>query len=342
MNSIFSFLKKNLIQFTQIFSYSNQLVEIIKEEEPDIIYIHEFKALVAISLIFNKNKKFFNNKIIIYDAHEIEAYRNPPKNFLLKFLINKIELRTLQKLKSKLISVSNPICYFYSRKIKKELVYLIKNYPSQINFFFKGSESTPIDSDNKKNEIINYNSDCNLLGIFVGNLTINRGIEELLHLISYFPSVKIFFIGKISSDKFYNYINKLINALNLTHQVHFIPPIQNHKLVSFIQKADFSFIPILPITLSYFFCSPNKLHESKAAQLPIFAQSLPEFEIELNINKLNPIGKTTNFFDILESKRDFENFLSNLKIYKDNYKFIKPKYFDDDDQFFLYEKLLEN
>ena len=330
---------KNIFQFLQTYYYSDQLSKIIEEENPDIIYVHEFIALNSIRLIFNRNKSLFSNKIIIYDAHEIEAHRNPPKDFFSKLFINHIEIKTLQKLKARIISVSDIIGAFYSKKINKELIYIIKNYPSQINFYQDHDQF--INAVNIKTAYQNFKSISidQKLGIFVGNIALNRGIEELIQLISYFPKVYLCFVGKISSTNHYDKIVTLINNLELDNRIHFLKPVDNHKVVSCIQSADFSFIPIPPITLSYYFCSPNKLHESKAAQLPIFAQSLPEFEQELYIETLNPVGKTTDFFDLPKAKTDFENFLNNLNMFKENYQFIQPKFFDDEDQYAIYSDI---
>lgn len=332
-NNSFSQLLKLFFQYD---NYSEEVEAIIKQEKPNTIYLHEFKSLFVLNSVYKKNKHLFDNINVVYDAHEIECFRNPPKNFLLRNIIEYLEINYLNKLKSKVVSVSYGIINYYKKKTnQKENVFLIKNLPSVVDFSKYPNYDHIIDIRQK---FFKYKNVDDLLGIYVGNITINRGIEEAIKLINEFPNVRLALIGKAINKKYEEKINSLISDSN---RIKIYKEVPNHKLVNFIKTADFSIIPTLPITLSYLYSSPNKLHESKAAKLPIFAQDLPEHKIEIKLNSDNQLGKLTNFLDLTVLKTDFEIFLSNLNTYKNNYNYTKDQFFNDQSQINTYKKILD-
>jgi len=330
---------KFINDYINIKSYEKELENIITKNIPDIIYIHEFKALLVLSSIYKKNKILFKNIKFIYDAHEIECFRNPPKVFIIKLFIEFIEIKFLKQVKAKVISVSHGICNYYSNKLKNNKnIFLIKNLPSKIRFYKDNYDitteknvkevffqDTPRDPPNSK------------LGIYSGILTLNRGIEEAIQLINNFPNIYLALVGSFNSKKFEARFDKLNYDRS---RIKIIEHVENDLLINFIKTADFSIVPTLPITLSYYHSSPNKLHESKAANLPIFAQILPEHLIELKVNSSHPIGAVSDFFNHINLKNDFEIFLNHLNEYKHNYKFEKISYFNSPDQVKIYQKIL--
>jgi hypothetical protein len=321
--------------------YEKELENIIIKNKPDIIYIHEFKALSILRKIYKKNLLLFKDTKFIYDAHEIECFRNPPKNFFIRLIIELIEIKFIKDSKSKIVSVSHGICNYYKNKLKNsKKVFLIKNLPSKISFRNNLDDENYLRVSNIKklffNDIQKY--DQVKLGIYVGNITLNRGIEETIELVNSYPNVYLAIIGNFSNKNFHDKIKKLNydrSRIKIFGEVH------NELLVNFIKTADFAFVPTLPVTLSYYYSSPNKLHESKAANLPIFAQNLPEHLIELKVNSSHPIGAVSDFFNHINLKHDFEIFLNNLNEFKHNYKFEKNSYFNSPDQVEIYQEILK-
>jgi len=336
-----SFIIKIFNEFIYFKLYEKELKSIILKNKPDIIYIHEFKALLILRKIYKNNLLLFKDTKFIYDAHEIECFRNPPKNFFIRLIIEHIEIKFIKDTKSKIVSVSHGICNYYRNKFKNsKKVFLIKNLPSKISFRNNLDDENYLRVSNIKklffNDIQKY--DQAKLGIYVGNITLNRGIEETIELVNSYPNVYLAIIGNFSNKNFHNRITKLNydkSRIKIFGEVH------NELLVNFIKTADFAFVPTLPVTLSYYYSSPNKLHESKAANLPIFAQNLPEHLIELKVNSSQPIGAVSDFFNHINLKNDFEIFLNNLDKYKHNYKFEKNSYFNSPDQVEIYQKILE-
>lgn len=337
MKRYIKIIRNNLLDFFKLDLWTYELELIIEKEKPEIIYIHEFKSLMILYKIYKKKNYLFNNIKFIYDAHEIECFRNPPKKFIIKKIIQFYEIKILKLFKAQIVATSNGHCRYYKKMLSKyNDIFLIRNLPSNIDF-----KKTDIDLKFKIRETYFKNSifeDKDKLGVYIGLITINRGLEELIKLINQTPDIHLVLLGNYNNENFKEKIEKLTSD---NPRIKIIPPIENHLLVNFIENADFSIVPTLPVTLSYYYSSPNKLHESKAAQLPIFAQDLPEHVLEMKVNSPNPIGVVSNFLDLTNLKTDFNIFLNNLELYKNNYDYIKSPFFNAPDQIETYKHILK-
>lgn len=270
----FKFLPKSLLYifnfielFFKIFSYA-------KKMQPEVVHCHDTLVL-PIGLIY----KIFNRKsILIYDAHELESNKNGQGSFIsiTTFLIEKISWKWIDQL----ITVSPSIGNWYQNSFGYKPVEIILNSPK-----IKGIENS-VEKLRKSNTDSRYFHNkygfTNQTKVFVylGALVKGRFIEELLEVFS--KSVKnsaIVFVG-------YGELKaKVQDYSNLYPNIRLHAPVPHDRVVETILSADVGLCLIEDISLSDYYCLPNKLFEYCFAGKTILASNLPD--ISMVVNKYN-------------------------------------------------------
>ncbi len=281
---------------------------------PDLIHCHDVVVLPSAYVL-----KIVSKCKIIYDAHELEAYRGG-QDFFSSFLQISVE-RILWSKVDGFITVSNSIKEWYQRKLGKKPSIVILNTPKIFNpkkqpnkNYLKELFKIP-----KNNKVFIY------LGAFVEGRSIKNIIEAFKEVET---SNHVIFIG-------YGKLEKLIRKNALIHQnIHYHPPLNFKDILSISSSADYGLCLIEPSSLSDYYSLPNKLFEYIFSNLKIIGSNCPE--IKLLINKYS-LGVTSGFSkkEIINSikkilvnkeyiKKDFEQLTWNYqeKILKDFYERI--------------------
>jgi len=113
------------------------------------------------------------------------------------------------------------------------------------------------------------------LAVYIGSVTINRGIEQCVKALALVQQLHLALVGPrraISEQE----IVQLAEDLGVRERIYLVDPVPPENVVNFIAGADVSVVPIQDVCLSYRFCLPNKLFESAFAGIPIAASDLPE------------------------------------------------------------------
>ena len=224
---------------------------------PKIIHCHDTLVLPIGLLI-----KFLFGAKLIYDAHELECNKNQQTR------INARATRLIERLSWRfvdlLISVSPSINEWY-----------LTNYGEKFNATVLNS---PVYSPPVHNRISHLGIKTKLgipigekVFVYLGIFSTGRGIEAAL---SAFADERIhahlICIG-------WGPLSEVVEDFSLRYRnIHVHPPVEHAKVVGLIRECDFGLCMIENVSLSDYFCLPNKLFEYCFAGLPVLASDLPE------------------------------------------------------------------
>lgn len=264
--SLFKFPKHVFV----FFELALRVLPIVKNARPKIIHCHDTIALligVLISICW-KTK-------IIYDAHELESNRNglPKLHQKLVFLVEKFIWKRIDFL----ITVSSSIERWYLENLGKVNSSVIYNSPEYTN----GSNLSNQYLRQKFRIPINKN-----VFVYVGMLSFGRGVELILEIFEQeINDAHIVFMG------YGNLENEVIFKSKQCKNIHFHKSVIHSDVVDIIKSADFGFCLIENVSLSDYFCLPNKLFEYAFAKVPILASNFPEIK---RIIEKHSLGETTS------------------------------------------------
>tara|TARA_A100001388_G_C28758942_1_gene496556 strand:- start:932 stop:2068 length:1137 start_codon:yes stop_codon:yes gene_type:complete len=226
--------------------------------KPRVIHCHDTFLLISAFII-----KLIFGTVIIYDAHELESNKNGQSKIL------SIATLILEKLCWKkidlLISVSGSILDWYCKNLGYKKNLLILNAPEINQFDAKINNPSLREKFNiPRNE---------LLFLYCGLLSKGRFIEDTLEIFKQLnKKAHILFVGEGELlDLVNSYCSKYINI----HQQNFV---KHDNLVSIIKESDIGLCLIEKISLSDYYCLPNKLFEYLFANINILASNFPDIK----------------------------------------------------------------
>lgn len=266
---------------------------IINKFKPSVIHCHDTLAL-PIAILF----KVFHSKLkVIYDAHELGSNRNGIDNFFSKivYFFEKITWRFIDHF----ISVSPSIIKWYEEEYGRKKNTLILNSPE--------IETKKTENSNgfRKKFLIN---DDEKLFIYVGEINNGRGITNLLEIFKDLKS-RILFLG------YGPLVNKVKDFEKNYSNIHYHEAVEPDSLISLIQEADVGLCLVERVSLSDYFCLPNKLFEYAFAGLPVIASDFPD--IKFLVEKYD-LGFCCDSGSIKDVKKNIERYESIIKISKND------------------------
>lgn len=240
-------VKKNQPKFllTRIYSkllHKYKINKAIKEIAPDYIHCNDFAMLTYTIGWFNKAK-------VVYDAHELatEIYTGRTKRNIER--LEKYAVGRCYKIIIPQIDRLNIFYFKHKEKIAKSKIYLLENLPLNQSGL---SESYFTDK-------YGYN-DVKKIISYVGSITNERGIEEVIEAISELENVVFFIIGTISTQYKTLLTNKIEKA-GLANRVFIKPPIPNKEVLDAANSSNIGVVFYNHPNLNSYFCASNKLYE---------------------------------------------------------------------------------
>ncbi len=234
--------------------------------------------------------KFFTGAKLIYDAHELESDRNGLTKTLGKMtlFVEKFAWRSIDAL----IVVSPSIDKWYKENIGEKYSEIILNSP----VLEQGNSS---DDRSYLREHFSISRDSKIF-LYVGGLVPGRGLDLIIEVFrnSDLKSSLVFLGYGRLSDKLKNISKEYANIY-----VHDAVP--HEKVVSIAKSADIGLCLIQNVSLSDYYCLPNKLFEYCFAEIPVLASDFPD--ISATVEKYN-LGKCTelNSRSIHTAIKEFE------------------------------------
>lgn len=274
--------------------YYKMYAHYLKLERFDVIHAHDLYTLPA-----SITAAIGSKAIVIYDSHELEMHRNATYTIWEKFLRRKIETYYINRVKE-VITVCDSIADFLETDYKIKKPHVILNGPDI-------GRDEPVESNVRKCCGL---SDETPLGVYIGAVTINRGLEYCVRALAYAPEMHMATVGPIRAQT-KNYILREAETAGVIERLHIIEPVKPEQVTSFVKTADFSIVPIQNVCLSYYFCFPNKLFESALSGLPIIGARLVEIEKFLKNTNTGLLMDETDPQDIARAMQEiYKNRLS--------------------------------
>ena len=253
--------------------------------QPNIIHCNDTTAL-PIALV----TKLGTGARLIYDAHELESNKNGQgklSGFLIK-LLEKLSWRFIDGL----IVVSPSIKDWYQTNIGYKKVVIVMNSP-----VLDGSSNER--NNSYLREYFNIpRKEC--IFIYIGGLGAGRGIKLIKDIFTDFSlSSHIVFMG------YGTYFDELVELSKKHRNIHVHPAVTHDKVVSIARSADVGMCLIEDISLSDYYCLPNKLFEYCFAGIPVLASDFPDIRSVVTDYKLGLVSSLETD-KLKEAVKEFE------------------------------------
>ncbi len=254
-----SFLPRAIRYAIGMFEFTIRATVTGRRIKPEIVHCHDTFALPAGWLL----KKLLGCKLI-YDAHELESNKNG-QNAILSSSTLLIE-KWCWKQVDLLVTVSDSITKWYTENLGFKRSVLVLNSPSI------ASSSSNLNDSNQGYFHHKYGlSPEHTVFIYLGILTPGRGIEICLKAFAAgTENQHAVFIGYGSLK------GTIVEYANEYSNIHFHAPVPHDQVVKLASNADYGLCLIENISLSDYYCLPNKLFEYSFARLPVLASDFPE------------------------------------------------------------------
>lgn len=222
--------------------------------KPEIIHCNDTLVLPIGVFI-----KLFTRSKLVYDAHELESDRNGLSKFLSKLtlLLEKTNWHFIDGL----IVVSPSIQKWYIDNIgyKKSTIVLnspvFESLPNVKSTYLRDKFSIPKDDK---------------IFIYIGILGTGRGIDLILESFKNVDNAHVVFLG------YGDYFERLAELEKLHSNIHLHDAVEHHKVVEIASSADVGLCLIENVSLSDYYCLPNKLFEYIFGGLPVLASNFPD------------------------------------------------------------------
>jgi glycosyltransferase involved in cell wall biosynthesis len=230
----------------------------VQDIRPDLIHAHDLATLpMAGRLAQTLRVK------LIYDSHELEMHRNASYPRAVMWRRRRLERKYITRADA-VITVSESIADHLRKDYAIPRPEVIMNSPA-----FAG-----VDTDRDLRGDLGLDKDVPL-AIYVGSVTINRGIEQMLEALRHDCELRFATVGPRRSATEEDLLVRAAR-LGVEDRFHFVDPVPPSQVVPYIRTASVSVLPIQNVCLSYYYCMPNKLLESTFAGVPVAVANLLE------------------------------------------------------------------
>lgn len=229
----------------------------LRMNRPALIQTHSLAALPAGVL-----GSWLSKAAHIYDAHELETERvgwGAVQTWAAR-LLERSMIRSVDCI----LVVSGSIGAWYQQTYDIRKPTLVRNLPSslQVDVHSVGGPTL------KKTLGI---PEDQLLFVYLGALGYGRGIPQILAAFGRLPPTTHF-----CALGYGEFTDQVLFAASQHKNIHYHPPVGATEVVRFVLDADVSLCLIEDVCLSYRYCLPNKLFESRLSNLPVLTSDLPE------------------------------------------------------------------
>lgn len=287
------FLPKSFVNIILVFEIFLKMFFTAYKLKPNIIHCHDTPVLPLGAML-----KLLIGSQLIYDAHELESNRNdlPRISGIMVLYVEKLLWRFIDAL----IVVSPSIEKWYKINIGNKKSKVILNSPVLDSKLIKEDKSylrNHFSIDNKSR-----------IFIYVGFFHKGRGIDILMKIFQRKDiQSHIVFLGY---GPLKNHMEKIAKK---TKNIHIHDAVSHNKVVAITRSADIGVCFIQNVSLSDYFCLPNKLFEYCFSEIPVLASNFPDIEStvkEYNLGKCSDLNECS----IYNSIKDYESIAELPKI----------------------------
>lgn len=287
------FLPSTLRHICTFFELSIKMILKSVSLKPNILHCNDNWALLIGVIV-----KLFTGSKLIYDAHELESDRNGISKILAKFIF--CSEKMLWGFVDYLIVVTPSIEKWYLDNIGDKQSEVILNSP-----VWEEQDAIVKDSTYFRDHF-SISKDSRIF-LYIGNLVNGRGIPLIVNAFkdSDLKSSLVFLGDGELSDEL-----RVISQKYPNIYVHDAVP--HEKVVSIAKSADVGLCLIQNVSLSDYYCLPNKLFEYCFAEIPVLASNFPDIS---NVVEKYHLGKCCSL--------DSESIYSSIKYFEDMDELIK-------------------
>lgn len=281
--------------------------EIVKYR-PHVIHVHDLMPLpLAVRVAPRIGAK------VLYDSHELERYRNGLDG-IGRMVTAFVEWRSIKKA-HRVITVCDSIAEHLAATygIQKPLVVL--NAPD-----LKVEQSLRVTI---RDRLEIHRSVP--LAVYVGKVTIGRGLEQLVEALRYAEEFHVALLGPRVDSVAGNLIS-LAARFDVGKRFHMVDSVAPDEVVPFLATADVGVIPIQDVCLSYRYCLPNKLFELTFAAIPVCVSNLPEMRAVVEYGNTGIVMDERDPKDIARAMREAYLRREELKATGERLEKLKARY----------------
>jgi glycosyltransferase involved in cell wall biosynthesis len=250
-----TFLPRTLRHVVSLFELVAKMLPDGIRKKPNVVHCHDTLVLPLGVII-----KIFTGAKLVYDAHELESDRNGLSKLQgwLTLWVEKILWRFVDAL----IVVSPSIQNWYCEKLGYKKSTVILNAP----LFLKNDGG----NDNYLRYKFSIPHDSKIF-IYVGILGEGRGLDLITKAFMHENvSSHVVFLG-------YGELSEQLKKLADRHpNLHVHDAVPHSQVVPVVKSADFGLCLIQNVSLSDYYCLPNKLFEYCFAGVPVLASNFPD------------------------------------------------------------------
>ena len=226
--------------------------------KPNIIHGHDTLVL-PLGVVL----KLITGSKLIYDAHELESNRNGLTPLFSKATLT-VE-KILWSFVDFLIIVSPSIQAWYQNNIGTKPSEVILNSPI-LNLAGERGGNFHKNYLRQKYGVLATEK----IFIYVGIFGKGRGIERLIEVFSKLQKVHLVFVGYGELMEF------ITRKADIYSNIHLHDPVPHEAVVDISRSADVGLCMIGDVSLSDYYCLPNKLFEYCFAGIPVLASDFPD------------------------------------------------------------------
>lgn len=248
-----------------LFELVFKMLPMALRQKPDVVHCHDTLVLPLGVLV-----KFLSKSRLVYDAHELESDRNGLT--YLQSKLTRLAEKLLWPFVDRLIVVSPSIEKWYNENIGAKPTEVILNSP-----LLAKSEAFSDDYLREKFTI----PENEKIFLYIGILGPGRGIDLLVEAFSHADvSSHVVFLGY---GELASYLERKSGEFPNFH-VH--PAVPHANVVPIAQSADYGLCLIQNVSLSDYYCLPNKLFEYCFAGVPVLASDFPDIRAVVDEHQL--------------------------------------------------------
>ena len=248
----------------------------------DIIHCHDLTPA-----LFAWIGKWRYGAMIIYDAHELEVDQQASGGIKARLLA--IYERQMIRRSSHVITVNAMI-----RDIMQDRygmpVHVIENRPEYL-------PADRLDTQKLRREL--QVPDDRRIVLYVGNLSLTRGIDKMVEALKYLDhSIHFYIMGTGRIQEYKAQVEDLLRTHRIDQErVRFIGPYPPGDVIQYLSGADVSVLLYQPTSNNMLFNAPNKLFQSIVARVPMVASHNKTFPGLIRPNTDEAIGVTVDATD---------------------------------------------
>ena len=234
---------------------------------------------------------------LVYDSHELYLERNIGTR---SRWWDKKQWAPIEKICIKhcdvVITVSQGIVDHLNKQYDRNDVALVRNVqpyhkPPKKNGLLRSELKIPKD---KK------------IGLYIGAITFNRGVEELIQAATCLEQAAIVIMGPAINPDYVSGLKRKAKTLGVLNKtVFFRGPVESDEVLTYVASADIGVVPTQACCLSYEFESSNKIFHCVMAGVPLAMSNHIEKRILQETYGIGVLFEETNPKDIAKVIDDF-------------------------------------